>query len=66
MDLEEVGVTKEEILVGDVVKTISGEIEGVVINDWLSSSEGNIVVRYFYNGEVRSAILFHYEVRKLK
>lgn len=56
----------DEIVVGDVVKTISGEIESVVINDSVASSQGNIVVRYFYNGEVRSAILFHYEVRKLK
>lgn len=56
----------DEIVVGDVVKTISGEIESVVINDSVASSQGNIVVRYFYNGEFRSVVLFHYELKKLK
>lgn len=56
----------EEIIVGDVVKIISGDVVGVVIKDSIDSSEGNIVVRYFYKGEVRSVILFHYELKKLK
>lgn len=55
----------EEILVGDVVKIISGDVVGVVINDSVASNEGNMVVRYFYKGEVRSVVLFHYELKKL-
>ncbi len=52
--------TRREI--GDVVGTHSGDIECVVIDNDIQSTSGNILIRYFYDGNIKEAVVWDFEV----
>ena len=59
MDEDEADTRRE---IGDVVGTHSGDIECVVIDNDIQSDNGNILIRYFYDGNIKEAIVWDFEV----